>query len=71
MLSKTVKKQPNLCSTLEVFNQSFINCETEWPENFLEKYHDINETLLNEMFEYGRSNLALVHVMIQVAKSNY
>ena len=61
------KRQPNLCPSLEFFNQSFDDCRQEvWPEKFLQKYHEINETLRNEMYEYGRSNLALVHIVIQV-----
>ena len=58
-------QQPNLCPILEVFNESFVQCEN-WPHNFLQNNGlPINTTLLDEMYQYKRSNLALVHVMIQ------
>ena len=37
----------------------------QWPDNYFEKYDEPNETLVNELHEYGKQNLALVHVMIQ------
>ena len=36
-----------------------------WPENYFEKYDEPNVTLVNEMYKYGRKNLALVHILIQ------
>ena len=58
-------QQPNLCPILEAFNKSFAQCE-EWPENFIEANgYPINQTLVDEMYQYERGNIALVHVMIQ------
>ena len=37
----------------------------QWPQNYFEKYDEPNSTLVKELHEYGRQNLALVHVMIQ------
>ena len=37
----------------------------QWPDNYFERYDEPNETLVNELHEYGKQNLALVHVMIQ------
>ena len=42
-----------------------LNPCDKWPENYFEKYHEPNETLVEEMYKYGRKNLALIHVMIQ------
>ena len=42
-------------------------CE-EWPSNYFKKFEHPNETgetLREEMYKYGRQNLALIHVMIQ------
>ena len=36
-----------------------------WPENYFEKNNEPNETLVNELYQYGRQNLALIHVMVQ------
>ena len=36
-----------------------------WPENYFEKYDRPNGTLVEEMYKYGRENLALIQVMIQ------
>ena len=36
-----------------------------WPDNYFEKYDKPNETLINELYDYGRQNLAFVHVMVQ------
>ena len=62
------KKQPNLCSILnefdDYFGKSSSSCQ-EWPGNFFDKYDDVNATLEDEMYEYGRKNLALVHVVMQ------
>ena len=62
-------KQPNLCLTLGAFEDYFGNsssCE-DWPGNYFNDYTDpvINNTLINELYQYGRDNLALVHVVIQ------
>ena len=37
----------------------------DWPENYFENYDRPNDTLIKELYEYGRHNLALVHVMVQ------
>ena len=61
------KKQPNLCSILNEFDDYFgssSSCQ-EWPGNFFQNYDDVNVTLEDEMYEYGRQNLALVHVVMQ------
>ena len=59
--------QPNLCPTLSFFDEYFgitSSCR-RWPDNFLENYESPNKTLVDEMFQYGRENLALVQIMIQ------
>ena len=48
---------PNISSLLDP-------CE-EWPSNYFKKFDHVNETLREEMYKYGRENLALIHVMIQ------
>jgi hypothetical protein len=50
---------PNLCKTLEEYYWYLQDCN-EWPYTF-----EPNQTLIDEMYNYGRENLALVHVMIQ------
>ena len=37
----------------------------KWPENYFEKNNEPNETLVKELHQYGRQNLALIHVMVQ------
>ena len=37
----------------------------DWPENFFVLFDKPNDTLVEEMYQYGRENLALIHVMIQ------
>ena len=37
----------------------------KWPENYFEKNNEPNETLVKELHQYGRQNLALIHVMEQ------
>ena len=39
-------------------------CEL-WPGNYFEKFNKPNVTLREELYNYGRQNLALIHVMIQ------
>ena len=48
---------PNISSLLDP-------CE-DWPSNYFEKFDEPNGTLVDELYEYGRHNLALIHVMIQ------
>ena len=47
-----------------MFNLALDPCQ-KWPEIYFEKYDEPNSTLIDEMYQYGRKNLALVHVMIQ------
>jgi hypothetical protein len=39
-------------------------CE-EWPSNYFKKFDAPIETFVEELYRYGRQNLALIHVMIQ------
>ena len=42
------------------------NLEARTPcVNYLEKFDGPNTTLRDELYEYGKQNLALIHVMIQ------
>ena len=52
---------------LKGFDKYFGNDTTcqDWPATFFKTYDEPNEELVGEMFQYGRENLALVHVMIQ------
>ena len=61
------KKQPELCSTLEDFDEYFGNMAScdDWPTNYFAKNHELNEKLLGHLYIYGRDNLAMIHVMIQ------
>ena len=62
------KKQPELCMTLKSFQEYFGYNSTckKWPNNFLEKYDSHrNNTLEQQIYQYGRENLAFVQVMIQ------
>ena len=50
-------------------NPSFVSslldpCE-EWPSNYFKIFDKPNEPLVEELYNYGRKNLALIHVMIQ------
>ena len=38
---------------------------SKWPENYFEKNNEPNKTLVKELHQYGRQNLALIHVMVQ------
>ena len=60
-------KQPNLCQTLEDFKDYFGNTSScdNWPTNFFQDYNVPDSTLVDEIYPYGRDNLALVHVAIQ------
>ena len=61
------KNQPNLCLELEKFKEYFGNttsCEY-WPGDYFKNNEAPNETLVTEMYLYGRDNLAMVHVLIQ------
>ena len=61
------KRHPNLCKTLETFDDYFgkeSSC-TNWPKNYFQNNAELNWTLLEEVYEYGKENLALVHIFIQ------
>ena len=60
-------KQPELCQTLGDFEDYFGNTSycADWPGNYFNIYADPNDTLINEMYQYGRDNLALIHIVIQ------
>ena len=61
------KKQPQICKILDDFDEYFgkgSSCEN-WPDIFFEKYNEINATLEDELYEYGRKNLAMVHLVMQ------
>ena len=36
-----------------------------WPENYFERHNEPNKKLVKELYQYGRQNLALIHVMVQ------
>ena len=58
---------PNICSVLEDFEEYFgngTNCTRDWPELYFEKNTIRNETLVKELYEYGKNNLAKIHVLI-------
>ena len=61
------KHQPNLCLELEKFKEYFRNTTScdYWPEHYFKNNEVPNETLVKEMYLYGRENLAMVHVLIQ------
>ena len=64
------KSHPNICNVLEDFDKFFGSNSTcnEWPKNFFEDLEEgdkPNSTLNDELFEYGKQNLALIHVMMQ------
>ena len=61
------KKQPNLCLELKQFEEYFGNttsCE-HWPTNYFTNNDTPNENLATELYQYGRDNLAMVHVLVQ------
>ena len=60
-------KYPKLCLALKDFDEYFGNNATclAWPGNFFEKNKEPNKTLSDELYWYGRDNLALIHLLIQ------
>ena len=60
-------KYPDLCETLQQFDNYFGNTTScqNWPNNFLEINGSPNPTLVKQMVQYGRENLALVRVIMQ------
>ena len=61
------KKQPNLCSVLKNFEDFFGDTSSckNWPSDYFDKFNGPNETLVDELYQYGRDNLALIHVIMQ------
>ena len=61
------KKQPNLCLVLKNFEDFFGDTSSckNWPSEYFDKYNGPNETLVDELYQYGRDNLALIHVIMQ------
>ena len=59
-------RHPKLCLSLKEFDKYFgkqSSCK-KWPNNYFEDNANINEALLEEMFEYGSENLAFVRIFI-------
>ena len=61
------KNQPNLCGILESFNEYFGNISSckNWPYNYLSAKKHPDEKLVEEMYQYGKKNLAVVKIMMQ------
>ena len=61
------KEYPNLCRVLKDFSPAFgtKNLCQNWPESYFQIFEKVNDTLIEEMFQYGRDNLALVEIAIQ------
>ena len=60
-------KYPDLCATLQYFDDYFgyaSSCQ-KWPGNYLETNGWPNTSLIEQMVQYGRDNLALVRVIMQ------
>ena len=58
---------PDLCNVLEDY-QEFFNSNASckfWPDIFYETGQIPSKDLKNELYKYGKDNLALVHVLIQ------
>ena len=47
------------------FQSVWIDPCEDWPENYFENNNKPNDTLIKELYDYGRQNLALIHVMVQ------
>ena len=58
------RKFPNLCPVLENFKEYLNSTKTckHWTESFPD---EPNSTLVNEMYEYGKNNLAFIRIVIQ------
>ena len=59
-------RHPKLCSALKEFDKYFCkeSSSRKWPKNYFGDNSKLNETLLEEMFDYGKENLALVCIFI-------
>ena len=65
-------KYPNLCNILEEFNDTFEShskCQS-WPESYFEDHKAENETFTNEMFEYAKENLLIIHLVTKNPQVN-
>ena len=49
----------------EYFGKNGSETCRNWPDNYFAKNESPDQPLINEMFEYGNENLALVHILIQ------
>ena len=58
---------PNICNVLSDHSELFGKTSTcqEWPQIYLNTYGQLNASLVEEMYSYGRQNLAMVHVVMQ------
>ena len=71
--TKAVPQQVNFWAisqiTNKLFNMQCISTLTDpcanWPDNYFEKNTEPDQTLINELYQYGRQNLALIHIMVQ------
>ena len=54
------KWQPKLCQVLASYDEYFGNKSTceNWPKNYFENYDTANDSLVYELHQYGRENLA-------------
>ena len=60
-------RYPDLCKTLESFENYFgtnSSCKS-WPGSFLDDNEIPDTILIDQLFQYGRENLAMVRVMMQ------
>ena len=60
-------RQPDLCKILESFEDYFgtnSSCKN-WPGSFLDDNESPDTILIDQLFQYGRENIAMVRVMIQ------
>ena len=65
-------RHPKLCSALKEFDKYFgkeSSCR-KWPKNYFGDHSKLNETLLEEMFEYGKENLA-VDISQEIRNQNW
>ena len=60
-------RHPDLCKTLESFENYFGKNSScgKWPKIFLVDNESPDDVLVDQLFQYGRENLAMVRVMIQ------
>ena len=68
------KTQGRLCLLLDEFEDYFSGSKSckDWPENFFLIFDKPNDTLVEEMYQYGRENLGgfqLLDLIITELKS--